>query len=35
MDDIFYIALTLIFFAIAFAYVRGCDRLHGEMNDEL
>lgn len=34
MDDIIYIALTVIFFAVAFAYVRGCARLHGGMDDE-
>jgi hypothetical protein len=34
MDDLFYIALTIAFFAIAFAYVRGCNGLHGEMDDE-
>jgi hypothetical protein len=34
MDDLFYIALTIAFFAVAFAYVRGCNRLHGEMDDE-
>ena len=34
MDDLFYIALTIAFFAIAFAYVRGCNKLHGDANNE-
>ena len=34
MTDLFYIVLTIAFFAIAFAYVRGCNQLHGEMDDE-
>jgi hypothetical protein len=34
MDDLFYIALTFAFFAIAFAYVRGCEKLQGDNIDE-
>ena len=34
MSDLFYLALILGFFVDAFAYVRGCNRLHGEMDDE-
>jgi hypothetical protein len=27
MTDLVYIAITVAFFAVAFAYVRACDRL--------
>jgi len=29
MLDILYLGITVVFFAIAIAYVRGCDRLLG------
>ena len=34
MTDLFFIVLTIVFFAVAFAYVKGCNNLHGDMNDE-
>jgi hypothetical protein len=34
MQDLIYIALTIAFFAIAIAYVRGCEKLHGGAVDE-
>jgi hypothetical protein len=27
LDDLLYIALTIIFFLLALAYVRGCEKL--------
>lgn len=27
MQDLFYLAVSLLFFGVAFAYIRGCDRL--------
>jgi len=27
MLDLFFVAITILFFLIAWAYVRGCDRL--------
>jgi hypothetical protein len=27
MMDVFYVVLTLVFFAVSAAYVRGCDKL--------
>ena len=30
MLDLLYIALTIVFFALALAYVAGCDRLGGD-----
>jgi hypothetical protein len=30
MQDIVFVALTICFFAVALAYVRGCDRLKSE-----
>lgn len=34
MRDIAYIALTLAFFGLMLAYVRGCERLGREATDE-
>jgi hypothetical protein len=33
MNDLIYIALILGFFAVACAYVHGCDKLRGEHGD--
>jgi len=27
MQDLFFVVITILFFLIAWAYVRGCDRL--------
>jgi len=27
MPDVFFVILTIVFFLVAWAYVRGCDRL--------
>lgn len=29
MLDLIFMALTIIFFLLALAYVRGCEKLHG------
>ena len=34
MRDVAYIALTVAFFALMFAYVRGCEQLGREPTDE-
>ncbi len=34
MNDLFYVAVTVAFFAIAFAYIRGCENLRGGAVDE-
>jgi hypothetical protein len=34
MLDIFYLAITFAFFAVAIAYVLGCDRLMGPSENE-
>lgn len=34
MGDLFYIALTVVFFALMLAYIRGCDRLGREAPGE-
>ncbi|MHB8637938.1 MAG: hypothetical protein ACYC96_15870 [Fimbriimonadaceae bacterium] len=35
MIDLFYTALSIGFFLVAFAYVRGCEALRGDTKDEL
>jgi hypothetical protein len=34
MRDVGYIALTLVFFALMLAYIRGCERLGRRQEDE-
>lgn len=34
MNDLFFILVPLIFFGVAFAYVRGCARLQGDDSNE-
>jgi hypothetical protein len=34
MQDILYIAMGLLFFAVAVAYVHGCEKLKGSTPDE-
>ncbi len=34
MLDLLYIVISIAFFAIAIAYVRGCEKLHGGAVDE-
>ena len=34
MWDLFYIALTIVFFALMLAYVRGCERLGHDATGE-
>jgi hypothetical protein len=34
MLDLLYIAITITFFVVAIAYVRGCEKLHGGAVDE-
>jgi hypothetical protein len=33
MPDLLYIGVTIVFFALAAAYVAGCDRLGGDPHD--
>lgn len=33
MIDLLFVLLAVVFFAISFAYVRGCDRLMGDSNE--
>lgn len=34
MLDVFYIAITVLFFVVAIAYVHGCEKLRGGAIDE-
>jgi hypothetical protein len=34
MYDLLYIAITIAFFLLAAAYIRGCERLRGEVKDD-
>ena len=34
MYDLFYLAITIAFFLLAMRYVRGCERLRGEVEDD-
>jgi len=34
MNDLFYVAITLAFFAVSIAYVKGCDKLLGKSDHE-
>ncbi len=34
MSDLFFIFVPLVFYIVAFAYVRGCERLQGDISDE-
>ncbi len=33
MADLIFVALAILFFAVSFAYIRGCDRLIGDSNE--
>jgi len=35
MNDLIYIGATIVFFLIALAYVRGCEKLQWGVRDEL
>jgi hypothetical protein len=35
MDDLFYVAVVVVFFALMIALVRACDRIVGPDEDEL
>ena len=34
MLDVVFVAITLLFFVLAAAYVSGCARIHGGVNDD-
>jgi hypothetical protein len=34
MLDLLYLAVSIAFFVVAIAYVRGCEKLHGGAVDE-
>ncbi len=34
MQDLFYIVITILFFWISAAFVRGCDKLSEEASDD-
>jgi hypothetical protein len=34
MNDLLYIAITIAFFAVGLAYIKGCNKLQGDGSDE-